>query len=151
VPPPRHKNVRRLNVAVDDPLGVGCIEGIGDFDGERERGIEVHRPALDRVLEGHAVQKLHYDVGLSVLLANVVNGADVGMIQRRGGLRFAPETAQGLRVFGYFVRQKLERNKAIQSRVLGLVHNAHAAATELLDNAVVGDGLPNHERRTYLW
>jgi hypothetical protein len=98
---------------MDDSFGVSSIEGIGDFDGERKRRIEVHRPAHDGVLERHAVQKFHYDVGLSVLLANVVNGADVGMIQGRGSLRFSPKTAQGLRVFGYFVRQKLERNKAI--------------------------------------
>ncbi len=28
--------------------------------------------------------------------------------------------------------------------VLGLVHHAHATATELLDDAVVRDGLANH-------
>ena len=29
-----HKNVGRLNVAVDDPFGVSCIERIGNLDGQ---------------------------------------------------------------------------------------------------------------------
>jgi hydrogenase-4 component F len=32
------------------------------------------------------------------LLVNVINGADIGMIQRRGRARFAPEALQGLRI-----------------------------------------------------
>jgi DNA-binding response OmpR family regulator len=37
-----------------------------------------------------ALQKFYGDKRLLLLLANVVNGADVGLIQRRGCLRFAP-------------------------------------------------------------
>ena len=54
--------------------------------------------AADRVLQGHAVEKLHGDEGAAVLLANVVDRADVGMVQRGSGLRFAPEALQRLRV-----------------------------------------------------
>ena len=31
-----HKDVGRLDVAVDDALSMGCIKGIGDFDGQRQ-------------------------------------------------------------------------------------------------------------------
>ncbi len=113
MPSPCHKDVSGLDVPMDNPFGVSYIEGIRDFDGECNHGIKVHRLALDGVLERHPVQEFHYDEGLPILLANVVNSADVGMIQGRGGLRFAPETTQRLRVFGYFVGQKLERDKAI--------------------------------------
>ena len=42
------------------------------------------------MLGRRALQKFYGDKRLLLLLANVVNGADVGLIQRRGCLRFAP-------------------------------------------------------------
>src|SRR5712692_9411835 len=78
--------------------------------------------------------------GLGVIFANVVYGANVGMIQGRGGFGFATESAQGLRVPGNIVRQKLQSDKAIQAGVLCFVDHAHASATKLLDNAVMRDG-----------
>ena len=68
----------------------------------------------DAVLQRHAIQKLHGDERLAVLLANFVDGADVGMVQRGGGLRLALEAARGLRVFGDVVGQKLQGDKAVE-------------------------------------
>ncbi len=34
------------------------------------------------MLQRHTVQKLHHDIRLTVFLADVVNGANVGMIER---------------------------------------------------------------------
>jgi len=56
--------------------------------------------------------KLEDDAG-ACLLTDVMHGANAWRIQCRGGLRFAPKTAQGLWVLGDFVRQKFERDKAI--------------------------------------
>ena len=87
--------------------------------------------------------------GLAVLLADFVDGADVGMVQRRGGLRFTLETGQSLGVSGHLIGQELEGYKAVAARVLGLVDHTHPAAAELLDNAVVRDGLADHWRESY--
>ena len=38
----------------------------------------------------------------------------------------------------------------MEAGVLGLVHHAHAAA-QLLDDAVVRDGLADHWRESYVW
>ncbi len=38
----------------------------------------------------------------------------------------------------------------MQPRVLGLVDDAHAAAAQLLDDAVVRDGLADHWRESYV-
>ena len=77
----------------------------------------------------------------SVLFTDVVDGADVGMVQRRRRLGFAPEASQGDRVAGDFIRQKLERHKAVQARVFGFVDHTHTAAAQLLDDAIVRNGL----------
>ncbi len=82
--------------------------------------------------------------GCPSLLVNFVDRADVGMVQRGSGLRFALEAGEGLRVFGNVVGQELQGDEAVQLHVLSLVDHTHAAAAELLDDAVVRDGLADH-------
>jgi hypothetical protein len=48
------------------------------------------------MLEGHAVEEFHGDERMPLVFADVVDGADVGMIQGRGSLRLALEAAEGL-------------------------------------------------------
>src|SRR2546425_3121586 len=98
------------------------------------------------MLKRCAVQKLHDDERLGSLLADFVNRADVRVVESGSGLRLALETVQSLRISGYLVRQELQGHKAVQLDVLGLVHDAHASAAQLLDNAIVRDGLAEHRR-----
>jgi hypothetical protein len=87
----------------------------------------------------------HGDERSAFVLPDVVDGANVGMVQRGGGLRLALESGQGLWVSGYFFGKELQGDKAAQTRVFSLVDNAHATATQLLDDAVVRDGLADHQ------
>src|SRR5271154_5298503 len=100
------------------------------------------------MLQRGAVQKLHGDEGFAALIVNLVNGANVRVIQRGGGLGFTLETAKRLWIFGYVVRQELQRHKAAELDIFSLVNHAHAATTELFYDAVVGDGLANEGRGT---
>jgi hypothetical protein len=93
------------------------------------------------MLQCHAVEIFHGEERLTLVLTDVVNRADIGMIQRRCGLRLAPEADQRLRVFGNLIRQKLESNETVQPGVLGLIYDTHASAPKFLDDAVVRDGL----------
>jgi hypothetical protein len=102
-----HEDVGRLDIAVDDSFGVCGIERVGDLDGEGQQSLHVERAPGDAVLQRRPLEILHGDEGQGVFLADVVNGADVGMIERRGGLGLALEAAQRLRVASDFVRQKL--------------------------------------------
>ena len=99
--------------------------------------------ARNAVLQRHALEKLHNDEGVPVLLTDVVNRADVGMIQGRSSLSLALESGERLRIAGNFIGQELESYEAMQPRVLGLV-NAHPATAKPFDSAVVRDGLINH-------
>jgi hypothetical protein len=139
------ENVRGLNVAMDDAFGVRGIQSVRDIDGEGKEIFGVERMAGDAVLERLAVEKFHGDEGLAVLLANVVNGADVRMIERGGGLGFALETGEGLRVARDVLREKFQRDETAEARVLGFVDDTHAATTEFFDDAVVRDGLADGE------
>src|SRR5580658_7222870 len=77
------KDVRRLDVAVDDSFSMRGIEGIGNLDGKRENQFRFQRMPADAVLQRHAVEILHDDEGLTFALVNLVHYADVGMVQRR--------------------------------------------------------------------
>ena len=89
------------------------------------------------ILQRQPVQKLHGDERFAVLIVNFVDRADVRMIQCRGGLGFALEAAESVRVFGHFIRQELEGNKPAELHILSLIDHAHPATAELLDDAVV--------------
>ena len=86
------KNVSGFYVTVDNAFRVRGVQSIGDVDREGQQLIVLHRGSADQVLEGAAFQVLHGDKGLRVLFANVVNGADVGMIERRRGASFPLES-----------------------------------------------------------
>ena len=130
-----------LDVAVDDASGVGRVERVGDFDAQRERHLQFHRTSGDHVLEGHAVQELHDEESAAVVLADVVDGADVGMIQGGGRLGLAAETLQGLMILREIVGEEFQSDETAQTGVLGFVDDTHAATAELLHDPVMRDGL----------
>jgi hypothetical protein len=89
------------------------------------------------VFQRGAVQELHGNERFPVLFADVVNRADVGVIQGGGGLGFATKAGQCVLILRYMLRQKCKGYETVEARVLGFVDNAHPAATKLLDDAVM--------------
>ena len=75
------KNISGLDVAVDDAFSMSGIECVGDFDAERQQGLQFNRPSGNQMLESRALQIFHRDEGLALFFPDVVNGADVGMVQ----------------------------------------------------------------------
>ena len=140
------KDICRLDIAMNDALAVRRVEGIGDFDPDGEELIQFHRTAVDQVLERLAAEAFHHDEGMAFMLADLVNGADVGMIQRGGGAGLAAKTLEGLRVLGRIFGQKLQGNEAAELSVLGLVDDSHAPAAKQVENPVVRDCLSDHGR-----
>jgi len=135
------KDVRGLDVAVNDALRVSGVKSVGDFDANIEQNFHVKRATLDEMLESLTVEKFHGDERFSIFVANVIDGADAGVVQGGGGLRFPLETCQRLRIVSHFIGKEFQGNKTVQARVFGFVHDTHAAPAELLDNAVMRDGL----------
>ena len=75
-----HKNVRRLDVAMHDPIGVGGIKGVGDFDGERKNQFCLQRSSRNAMLEC-SPSRNSITMNDCPLLPNLVDGADVGVVQ----------------------------------------------------------------------
>ena len=70
------------------------------------------RPLCDALLERHAVEVLHDNAGAAVLLADVVDGADVRVVQGGRSTRLPFEPPEGVRVARDGFWQKLERHES---------------------------------------
>ena len=128
---------------MDDALRVGCIQSVGNLDAEQKQRVQFHRTGADEMFERRAIEVFHHDVGLAILLPDVINRADIGMVQRGSSLRLALKASQRLGIAGHFVGQELERHEAVEARVFGLVDNAHAAA-QLFHYPEMRDCLTDH-------
>jgi hypothetical protein len=76
------KNVGRFDVAVDDAFAMGGIESIGNLDGQTQQDIGRDGFLRDAMLQRLAVERLHHNKSLAALFADVVNSADIWVIQR---------------------------------------------------------------------
>jgi hypothetical protein len=129
------QHVRGLDVAVDQPLRVGRVERGGDLAADVERAVGA-QPALaaQDAREVGALDVLHRQVQQAVLLARVVDGDDVRMLQRGGDPGLAVEALVEAGRLGQLGGDDLDRGAPAQVEVLGPVDEAHAAATDpLLD------------------
>jgi hypothetical protein len=72
---------------------------------------------------------LHHQKVDALVAADVVEGADVGMIQRRDGPRLALEPITRSPVVGHTCRQHFDRDGTIEPRVAREIHLAHATGS----------------------
>jgi hypothetical protein len=89
------------------------------------------------------LQQFHGDEGTPIGLIDLVDRADVRVVQRGRSLSLALETAEGLRVVGEVVGKELQGDVATELEVFGLVHYTHATAANLAEDAVMGNRLPH--------
>ncbi len=145
-----NKQVRRLKVAVNDTRGVRYVERVRHLGGEIEQLLDRERLALDAVFERRPFQVLHDNEVEPLLFADIVDGADVGMVQRGCGTRLPLKALIGLWVIRQLFRKELQGDAPAQAKVLGFIDNAHATAAQLLRDAVVRDRLADHRKRKFL-
>src|SRR6202140_4097730 len=140
------ENVCRLDVAVHDARSVSGVERVSNVDRNGEKNFPFQGPPANAMLKRQAVQKLHGQEERAVFLPNLMDRADIGMVEGGSGASFAAETFQCLGILRPIVGEKLKGDKSTQRDVFGLVNHAHATAAEFLDDAVVRDGTPDHAR-----
>jgi len=136
-----YEDIGGLDVSMNNPLAVRGLQSFGNFDSHRQHALHVHRTAGDAARQRHPVEKLHGNECLLAMLADFVDRTDVGMIQCRRGARLPAKPFEGLRITRESIRQEFEGHEAAEVGVFRFVDHAHAAATELLDNAVMRNGL----------
>src|SRR6516164_3695363 len=98
------------------------------------------------MLQGLAVQELHDDERLALVFTNLMDGADIRMVEGRRSTRLTLEALERRPVARHVLRQELQGDSTAELGVFGLVDHAHSAATELLQDAVVRNDLADHTK-----
>ena len=128
-----------------DALRVRGVERVGDLRAELEHFVERQRALRDAILQRLPVEQLHHhELALPACDADVVERADVRVIEVRDDARFALEALDRFGVGAGFVGQELDRDLAAKARVFRFVDHAHAAGAEARQDLVVRDGLADH-------
>ena len=127
-----HEDVRWFDVAVDNTLLVRRFECVRHLDGDFNHPVDGKGVSLNQVLQCFAVHELHGDERTPAFLGDLIDRADIGMVQRRSSTRLAPEALQRSAVVGEVIGEELERYRPVKQRIFCLVHHTHAPAADLL-------------------
>ena len=96
-----------------------------------------HRPTADHFIQLSAFDKLHAEIALTIPLTHFVDGNDARMIEASGSFRFPAKTLH-VRFGGPLTQaNNLERNRAIQTFLMGAINYALTASTNFLQQLVV--------------
>ena len=96
-----------------------------------------------------SLDEVHREERLAIVLANVVNGDDVRMLQRRGGTGLGPKPLQEVVAAELAERKQLESNEAVQVKLPRLINGAHAPLGNLLQHLVIAK-LPTRGLRSMI-
>ena len=97
---------------MNDSFRVCGIQSVSNLNGESKYFLNLKRPHSGMVLQRFALEQLHDNEALPLVLSNLVNRADVRMVESRSGAGFAPETLQGLTVGSPLLGQELDGDVA---------------------------------------
>ncbi len=141
-----HHDVPGLHVPVDDALGVGVVQGLGQTRGDAELLLVRQRSAfLHQPVQGLAGHELHGQEGtVALLLAHIVDGHDAGMVQQTRDLSLPLEAQQVLVLVGFGPHRlqlhELDGHLPLDAGVLREHHAAHGPRTQEAEDLVATDG-----------
>ena len=117
------EEVGGLDVAVDEPAAVGVVEAPGGLEADEE-GLRRGEAgaAVEHGPEAPAAEVLGDEVGGAAVVAPVVDGEDVGVVQGRRGLGLGPEATEEGVVVGERLVEHLHGDAALQADVVGQEH-----------------------------
>ena len=81
---------------MNDAFGVSRVQSVGNLNGQTEQSFRLNRLSGDALFQRHAVQKLHGDEWLTILLPDFMDRADIRMVQ--GGRRLSLSLEAGQRL-----------------------------------------------------
>jgi hypothetical protein len=144
------EEVGRLDVAVDDVLQVGVVQGAAGLDHDLPRLLRVQPAlALDVLVQVDAVDELHGEEVGAVGLGALVQGDDVLVAELLGGPGLAAEALDHGGLGGHLGRHHLEGDLAAGLGVARPVDGPHAAAGDVREDLVLAD--PDGPARPLRW
>ena len=138
-------HVARLQVAMHHALPVRALQSVRHLDAVSQHLLEGQRPALHALRQRLAFQVFQHQVVDATLMADVVERADVGVLEGGDGARLALEALAELAARGEMLRQDLDGDLAVEPRVARAIHLAHAAGADGGKDLVRAEGGPGSD------
>ena len=126
-------DIVRFDVPMDDPSGMGVLDGLGDLGGKMQRLPPGQRaPLLHILLEGQPVDQFHDDIVRFAGMVHVIDGHDIGVGEHRDGLAFGMEPPPEILVAAEFFLEDLHRHIPVEPVIHGPIDHGHAAPADFL-------------------
>ncbi len=147
---------------MNDAGGVGLGQPLGGLCEVAEHRLEGRLLRVDQVVEGLAADQFHRDVvqilstgllvsrGADLVVTDLVDGDDVRVTQGRGGSRFHDEPSDPLFADDQLGGEDLQRDVALELRVVGAVDLPHATRAQWSYDPVVSDDVFGLEGAAHL-
>jgi hypothetical protein len=141
----RHDDLRRSQAAVQHAVFVRVRDGGHDLQTQIQRITDIEPLAWNCAIQGRTVELFHGDVRLALELPDVVDGADVLMLERCCGMRVSQDPRLD---FIVICGQELENDVALGALVVSAVELSDAARANLVEHTIRAEVLPNHRLLT---
>jgi hypothetical protein len=129
----------------DTPL-VGMPERVRQLLAVAQHLLDWERSLREAGAQRLPLDQLHGDVGLALGFADLVDRADVRMVQLRGEARFLDQAGSSGLVGQGLGGQDLQCDIPVELLVMGAIDHAHATGAKLLENPVMAERLTNHRK-----
>jgi hypothetical protein len=126
----RRHHVPRLQIAMDDAPSMCGLECISDFHAEAEDLGERQYASFQTCRQGLALEQFKHQILGLVLAADIVQAADVRVVEGRNRLGLVGEPRAEFWVIRQLRREDLHGDAALQARVARPIHLAHAPGTD---------------------
>ena len=123
-------------------LSMRAVQRLGDLSAVAQNLVDRQRTAAQTIGQRLAIEQLHDQI----VLADVIERADVRMIELRDRLRFALESQLEVRAVGQLRRQNLDCHLTIEPCVASAVHVAHPARADRREDLVRPEPSPSSDR-----
>src|ERR1700722_12230231 len=117
-------------------LAMRFFERFADLNRDAGKFSGRERAALQALGECFAFDVLHDQIIGAVLAANVIEGANIWMVETGYGAGFAFKTLAHFRRIRQMLRQNFQRDGAVEPGVFRTINFAHAARTDGGDDLV---------------
>ncbi len=116
-----------FEVSMDYSVPMDLIESVADFHSKLHYITCRQRSLFEPACQCLSFQMFHDEVIKPILVPDVMNHANVGVVQIRYGLCFTSEALLQVRTLRNILEKNLDCNRAVQAKVCGFIYRAHPA------------------------
>ena len=121
---------------MDHALAMRSLQSFANLDGDAQQLRSGHGTLLDALGKGLALQVLHDEIIRAVLPSDIVERADIRMVEAGNCAGFALEALTNFGRISQMKRQYFQRNSAVEPCITRAVHFAHSTGTDRRDHFV---------------